>query len=193
MATPRSRRRLRNRARAPEVDFSDLAKSDTCRRLTLRRAERGGLSAHDELIVDHGRQLPGPLAVAAHDLIRDGLLALSNQPNGSVPRVELTSRGRAELTCLHAEHERKLVALRDVSDTPAPAEIRLPTVDLMTPLALILIIVCGLAFIALLIRNLFDRPSPLGTDAEQGERHVATDTDQLGALRAALNERRELQ
>lgn len=39
----------------------------------------------------------------------------------------------------------------------------------MTPLSLVPIIICGLVFVGLLIRNLFDRPSPLGTDAEQRE------------------------
>jgi len=40
----------------------------------------------------------------------------------------------------------------------------------MTPLTLVTVIICGSAFVVMLIRNLCDRPSPMGTDAEQRER-----------------------
>lgn len=162
--TPRRVLRLADYARAPVVDVSDLARSDTCRRITLRRADRGGLSDHGELIVDGGRRLPRQLELAARDLLRGGLLAVTAQPAATSARVVLTEHGRAELARLDADDERR----RSMPARHLDHECQERTP--MNWLTWVFVAACGLAFVVLLIRNLFDRPSPLGTDAEQRER-----------------------
>ncbi|GAA4658775.1 hypothetical protein [Amycolatopsis dongchuanensis] len=148
----------------------DLAESDLARWQVLRRADRGGLSLHSDLVVDGGRPLPSHLNPTPHGLIDKGLLAVAPHhfPNGGISvRVELTDAGRAELARLTSERQdgTRVNARSSSVSTDLCHRVKESSMWEWT-----LVILCAAVFVIRIGYLHFDRPSPLGTDAQQRER-----------------------
>lgn len=147
----------------------DLAGSDIARWQVLRRANHGGLSRHGDLVVDQGRPLPSHLNAAPHDLINKGLLAAAHHctNGGTSVRLELTDAGRAELARLTSERQHGIRRNAQSSSTPTDLCHREKEFSMWE---WTLVILCAVVFVIRIGYLLFDRPSPLGTDAQQRER-----------------------
>lgn len=152
----------------PAGVLHDLAGSDIAHWQVLRRADRGGLSLHGDLVVDKGRPLPSYLNAAPHALINKGLLAMTPRqyPCGTGVRVELTDAGRAELARLTSQRQhgmRRNARSSSVSTDFCHREKESSMWEWT------LVILCAMVFVIRIGYLLFDRPSPLGTDAQQRE------------------------
>ncbi len=154
----------------PAGRLRDVAESDIARWQVLRRADRGGLSRHGDLMVDEGRPLPSYLNLAPHGLINKGLLAVAPHhflDGGISVRVELTDAGRAELARLTSERQYDLRGNARSSSVSAGLCHRVKESSMWE---WTLVILCAVVFVIRIGYLHFDRPSPLGTDAQQRER-----------------------
>lgn len=160
----------RNSGDRPAGVLLDLAESDIARWQVLRRADRGGLSLHGDLVVDEGRPLPSYLNPTPHGLIDKGLLAVAPHhfSNGGISvRVELTDAGRAELARLTSERQ---YGIRGNARSSSVSTDLCHRVKESSMWEWALVILCAAVFVIRIGYLLFDRPSPLGTDAQQRER-----------------------
>lgn len=148
----------------------DLAESDIARLQVLRRADRGGLSLHGDLVVDEGRRLPSYLNTTPHALINKGFLTVAphHYPSGGTSvRVELTDTGRAELARLTSEREH---GIRRTCDRVPSRPILCHREKESSMWEWTVVILCAVVFVIRIGYLIFDCPSPLGTDAQQRER-----------------------
>lgn len=148
----------------------DLAESDIARWQVLRRADRGGLSLHGDLVVDEGHPLPSYLNPTPHGLINKGLLATvpHHFPDGGTSvRVELTDAGCAELARLTSERQHGI--RRNARSSFVSTDL-CHRVKESSMWEWALVILCAVVFVIRIGYLAFDRPSPLGTDAQQRER-----------------------
>lgn len=154
----------------PAGPVRDLAESDIAYWQVLRRADRGGLSLHGDLVVDEGRPLPSYLNPTPHRLITKGLLAtMPHRCPKSVTsvRLQLTEAGRAELACLTSEREHGIRRNARASSGSTDLCYRVKESSMWD---WTLVILCAVVLVLRVGYLLFDRPSSLGTDAQQRER-----------------------
>ncbi|WP_207222587.1 hypothetical protein [Herbihabitans rhizosphaerae] len=147
---------IREYSNAPNVDLSDIAELDSCRLAALYRAEQGRLRLHGDLIFCAGRACPDQVVLAAHNLIREGLLCYAPHPEDTAVRIEPTEAGRAELKRLRQEARERMCRAVEKERS------------LWMQWSVVAIV--AVFFVTKLVCHVRDRPSPHGTDAEQRTR-----------------------